>query len=98
MHGYTRAPLATLAESALFKGGEGEGGLPRPKGVYGQRNNDMSDGQRQQLQGVRARDALIDEEIVKIGQGIDELHEIAMAQNEEVKLQNAALNILETKV
>jgi t-SNARE complex subunit (syntaxin) len=58
----------------------------------------MSDTHRQQLKVIKERDAAIDEEIVKLGQGVDELGEIARAQNQEVKLQNIALTSLEEKV
>jgi hypothetical protein len=97
MQGYQRAALPTIAESEMFRVSD-DPSLPRPKGVQGTRNNDMSDTHRQQLKVIKERDAAIDEEIVKLGQGVDELGEIARAQNQEVKLQNIALTSLEEKV
>lgn len=39
-----------------------------------------------------------DEEIEKIGEGVDMLHSIAIAANEEIKLQNVMLTTLEEKM
>ena len=75
--------------------------LPRPRGVItgsGAHHNDISDGQRMQLKVIRDRDAAIDEEIAKLGEGVEELREIALAQNEQVKTQNIMLTDLEIKV
>lgn len=68
------------------------------KAVFGSRNNDMTDGHRQQLQLVRERDQEIDQEIGVIGLGLDELKTLALAQNNEVKLQNNMLESLENKI
>ncbi|KAL7531768.1 hypothetical protein ACHAXR_004220 [Thalassiosira sp. AJA248-18] len=48
--------------------------------------------QQVQLQQVRDRDAEFDVELDEIGEGIQDLHELAMRQGEEVKRQNAMLN------
>lgn len=37
-------------------------------------------------------------EIEEIGKGIDELHQIARQANEEIKIQNKMLDVLEEKV
>lgn len=39
-----------------------------------------------------------DEQIEEIGKGVDILREIALAANEEVKIQNKMLDVLEEKV
>lgn len=39
-----------------------------------------------------------DEEIDEIGKGVDVLRELALAANEEVKIQNKMLDVLEEKV
>ena len=59
--------------------------------VVGSKNNNMTDQHHLQLQQIRETDLRIDEEIMKIGEGIDVLHEIAAKANEEVKLQNVIL-------
>ena len=88
-----------MAESEMFKKSEEDtSSLPRPRGVQGKYNNEMTDQHRLQLKQIRDRDAAIDAEIVKLGEGIDELGAIARAQNEEVKLQNVMLTTLEEKV
>lgn len=71
---------------------------PRPPAVNGQRNNEMTDDHRMQLHQIKERDSKIDEVIVEIGQGVDELRMIAMEANEEVKLQNKMLDTLESKI
>jgi SYP7 family syntaxin len=96
VHSYKSA-LPTLAESEMFRGA-GTDSLPRPKGVGGAHNNDMTDVQRMQLKQIKDRDAQFDNEILKIGEGVEDLREIALAQNEEVKLQNKMLTNLEEKV
>lgn len=88
-----------MAESEMFKKSEEDSSsLPRPRGVQGKYNNEMTDQHRMQLKQIRDRDTAIDAEIVKLGEGIDELGAIARAQNEEVKLQNVMLTTLEEKV
>eukprot|EP00981_Chlorochromonas_danica_P012273 scaffold4731_cov175-Ochromonas_danica.AAC.19 len=68
------------------------------RSVIGTRNNNMTDEHRQALMLIRDRDAKIDEEIDEIGKGVDVLRELALAANEEVKIQNKMLDTLEEKV
>lgn len=82
----------------MFKKSEEDSSLPRPRGVQGKYNNEMTDQHRLQLKQIKDRDAAIDDEIEKLGEGIDELGAIARAQNEEVKLHNTLLTSLEEKV
>jgi len=106
---YQGKELDTLEESELFNprnkaaaggGGDGSSGdnLPRPRGVVGKRNNNMTDEDRVKLQLLKERDTQIDHEIELIGKAVDELADIARTANEEVKLQNKMLDRLETKV
>lgn len=62
------------------------------------RHNDMSDQQRTQMQQIKERDKKIDEEIDLVGRGVDELHILARAQNEEIKLQHQVLDKLGNKM
>jgi len=48
--------------------------------------------QQVQLQQIRDRDAEFDQDLDELGEGIQDLHELAMMQGEEVKRQNAMLN------
>ena len=106
--------MVTMEESELFKkrdvetGGAGVaapggvvtaggGGMPT-RGITGQRNNNMTDNQRAQLMAVKERDHQIDAQIEDIGKGLDVLRELALAANEEVKVQNRMLDGLEEKV
>jgi SYP7 family syntaxin len=67
-------------------------------GTVKARNNNLTNDQKQQLQLIRDRDQKIDDEIVLVGKGVDELHILARHQNEEIKLQNTILDKLSTKM
>jgi len=58
----------------------------------------LTDGQSQQLAQIDARDKDFDKQLEMIGEGIQDLQDIADAQNEEVKAQNAMLNQLGDKM
>mmetsp|Transcript_20746 Transcript_20746/g.30566 ORF Transcript_20746/g.30566 Transcript_20746/m.30566 type:complete len:328 (-) Transcript_20746:17-1000(-) len=58
----------------------------------------LSDGQRLQIQQIERRDAEFDEQIDQIGQGIQDLHEIAQMQGEEVRRQNVMLDQLGNRI
>eukprot|EP01034_Spumella_vulgaris_P030535 gene30535-37772_t len=77
---------------------DGSGSTVQARGVNGQRNNNMTDEHRVQLMSLRERDAQIDLEIDEIGRGVDELRELALSANEEVKLQNVMLDGLQGKM
>jgi len=51
----------------------------------------LSGTQQVQLQQIRERDAEFDQDLDEIGEGIQDLHELALRQGEEVKRQNAML-------
>ena len=54
--------------------------------------------QQVQLQQIRDRDAEFDQELDTIGEGIQDLHELALRQGEEVKRQNQMLNEVGAKI
>lgn len=47
--------------------------------------------QQVQIQAIRDRDAEFDNDLDEIGEGIQDLHELALRQGEEVRRQNAML-------
>lgn len=81
--------LAALDAADLSSGDpESRGGTswtPGPSGTA------ITGSQQQQLQIIRDRDAEFDTELDQIGEGIQDLHELAQRQGEEVKRQNAML-------
>lgn len=110
--GYKANKLGTMEENEMFKpktidyiktgGADGVAGgstnTVQARGVNGHRNNNMTDEHRVQLMSLRERDAQIDLEIDEIGRGVDELRELALSANEEVKLQNVMLDGLQGKM
>lgn len=58
----------------------------------------LTEGQAQQLAQIDARDKDFDKQLEMIGDGIQDLQDIADAQNEEVRAQNAMLNQLGDKM
>lgn len=86
-------PNGTGASTAA---GTALGGTGGPR--MGARNNQMTDQQRAQLMMIKERDQEFDVQIDEIGKGLDILRELALQANEEVKLQNTMLDVLEEKV
>jgi SYP7 family syntaxin len=58
----------------------------------------MTDGQQQQMQQLEARDAEFDLQLDEIGEGIQDLAEIAQQQGEEVSRQNQMLDSVHNKM
>lgn len=58
----------------------------------------MTDGQRQQTQALQERDADFDRQLDEIGEGIQDLSEIAVLQGEEVQRQSAMLENVNNKM
>eukprot|EP01033_Poteriospumella_lacustris_P012152 gene12152-8695_t len=87
-------PNGTSAGTAAGAAGFNSTGPPR----MGARNNQMTDQQRAQLMMIKDRDQEFDGQIDEIGKGLDILRELAQQANEEVKLQNTMLDVLEEKV
>ena len=79
-----------MSESELFK--------PKPAGYVPTSNNEMTDEQEGQLQGIRERDTQLDEEITVIGKGVEDLRELALAQNKEIMAQNQMIDPLREKI
>lgn len=83
------------AGGGAFGGGGGGGGSAG--GV--ENETKVTDEQQVQLTQIRERDQGFDELIAtQIGQGIDVLHQTALAQNEEVKKQQFMLDELDKKI
>lgn len=53
----------------------------------------LTGSQQVQLQQIRDRDAEFDTELDEIGEGIQDLHELALRQGEEVQRQNAMMSL-----
>lgn len=88
---------AVGASNAGSSGTTGPNGMPTGPRI-GARNNQMTEQQRGQLMMIRERDQEFDVQIDEIGKGLDILRELAVQANEEVKLQNTMLDVLEEKV
>lgn len=58
----------------------------------------MTGTQQVQLQQIKDRDAEFDQELDEIGEGIQDLHELAKMQGEEVMRQNVMLDQVESKI
>jgi t-SNARE complex subunit (syntaxin) len=58
----------------------------------------MTGSQQVQLQQIRDRDAAFDQDLDEIGEGIQDLHELALRQGEEVQRQNQMLNEVGSKI
>lgn len=58
----------------------------------------MTGQQQVQLQQVRDRDAEFDRDLDELGEGIQDLHDLAQMQGEEVRRHNAMLNQTENKI
>jgi len=58
----------------------------------------ITDGQRSQIQELEARDADFDRQLDEIGEGIQDLAEIAQLQGEEVQRQSVMLDNVNAKM
>ncbi len=77
--------------------------LPDPSGggkswTAGTTGVAMTGSQQVQLQQIRDRDAEFDQDLDEIGEGIQDLHELALRQGEEVKRQNQMLQEVGSKI
>eukprot|EP00546_Thalassionema_frauenfeldii_P009027 CAMPEP_0178915554 /NCGR_PEP_ID=MMETSP0786-20121207/12088_1 /TAXON_ID=186022 /ORGANISM="Thalassionema frauenfeldii, Strain CCMP 1798" /LENGTH=291 /DNA_ID=CAMNT_0020588671 /DNA_START=234 /DNA_END=1109 /DNA_ORIENTATION=- len=80
-----RQPTTGIANNSAMGGGGGGGAS-------------LTEGQRLQIQELEERDADFDRQLDQIGEGIQDLGEIAALQNEEVKHQAAMLDNLNDKI
>jgi len=88
--------LASI-DATTLDGGDGGGGgggnwASGPSGI------EVTDGQRVQLQQLEDRDQDFDRQLDEIGEGIQDLQEIAQIQGEEVRRQNAMLENVNQKI
>mmetsp|Transcript_16179 Transcript_16179/g.23035 ORF Transcript_16179/g.23035 Transcript_16179/m.23035 type:complete len:335 (+) Transcript_16179:30-1034(+) len=96
--------LATLdAVDFGSGGGLGFGGKSDKNAKWGTSSNEnsgieLTDTQHQKLQQVQETDADFDKQLDIIGDGIQDLSEIAQMQNEEVQRQSVMLQNLETRI
>lgn len=98
--GFQGRKLASLEDSELITGANNpvhENGKAGPR-VSTQRNMEMTDVQRQQLQQIKERDQQFNTMLDDVSKGLDTLKDIAVAQNEEVKRQNIMLEGLATNI
>jgi t-SNARE complex subunit (syntaxin) len=58
----------------------------------------LTGSQQVQLQQIRDRDAEFDQDLDEIGEGIQDLHELAQGMGEEVARQNVMLNSVGQKI
>ena len=67
-------------------------GVSKPSWTPGTTGTALTGTQQTQLQLIRDRDAEFDADLDEIGEGIQDLHELALRQGEEVRRQNAMLS------
>ena len=58
----------------------------------------MTGSQQVQIQQIRDRDAEFDQDLDELGEGIQDLHDLALRQGEEVQRQNAMLTTLTEQI
>ena len=72
--------------------------MPGVSGCGGGGGAALTDNQRQQILQLEERDADFDKQLDEIGEGIQDLAEIAQLQGEEVKRQSAMLDQVNDKM
>jgi syntaxin of plants SYP7 len=82
----------TKTNNKIGKGGSGGWASSETDGV------ELTHQQHQMLQTIQSRDEDFDMQLDQIGEGIQDLAEIAQMQNEEVKRQNQMLDNVGTKI
>ena len=95
------AALSALDSDTLFASNQGGGGGRNGRGSKWGDNSSgvaVTDGQRQKLQMIQDRDAEFDQQIDEIGEGIQDLTEIAQMQSEEVQRQNVMLDQVSNRI
>jgi len=83
----TKALAALEAKTLMESDGPARGG-----GGWDSNDVQLTDQQMLQVQQIEARDADFDRQLDVIGEGIQDLHEIALMQGEEVRRQNMMLD------
>ena len=92
--GYRKVELVDMKDSELFN--------PQKAGAAGGANKmpqeEISGQQKQQMSQIQKRDADIDNAVVALGRNVDVLKDLAMVQNQEIKLQDKMLDQLDGKM
>lgn len=94
---YERRNVVAMEDSVIFGGGNGEMSVGRGgddefvTSTDFFKKDDLTSEQNQHLLAMEQRDVEFDRTIYTIGQGVEDLHMLAVSQNEEVKLQNIML-------
>ena len=94
---YKTQSVTMMEDSVIFSGGGvgevnsnfDEKEIETGTNFFG--NEEITSTQNQKLLGIRERDVDFDKTIYSIGQGVEDLHNLAVRQNEEVKMQNIML-------
>lgn len=73
-------------------------GVTKPSWTPGTTGTALTGTQQTQLQLIRDRDTEFDADLDEIGEGIQDLHELALRQGEEVRRQNAMLSNTQTRM
>ena len=73
-------------------------GVTKPSWTPGTTGTALTGTQQTQLQLIRDRDTEFDADLDEIGEGIQDLHELALRQGEEVRRQNAMLSSTQTRM
>ena len=79
--------VQAMADAALFSAPEREHLASSPLSF-----NDVPAPQKQALLSIKEREAAFEDAIVGIGRGVEDLKDLAVRQNEEVKMQNVMLS------
>lgn len=87
-----------MEQSELFQPLAEDEKLNRAAGGTRRGPDTMTDSNRLQLQRLRERDSIIDQEIENIGKSVDELGEIARTAHDEIVLQNQLIDSLGNRV
>ena len=85
--------VVTMDQSAIFTTNLGDTNTSVGAGGV-----EMTAQQSAQIQAIHDRDLKFDEQIEEIGKDVLDLHDIAIAQNEEVRKQNLMLDSLAGKI
>ncbi|GMH59183.1 hypothetical protein TrST_g13032 [Triparma strigata] len=88
MKGYRQPSrnVPSMTDAPLFSSPERESSMTMSL------EEDVTAGQRQALLSIKEREAAFDSAISQIGNGVEDLKDLALRQNEEVKMQNIMLS------
>ena len=102
MRGYAKnssgGPVGIPTKSLYMDAGSGGGGSNKPSWAGTGGGVALTDGQKSQIMQLEERDADFDRQLDEIGEGIQDLAEIAELQGEEVKRQSELLTQVNDKM